>query len=285
MANVDYMERGEYTEFVALVLDESADIAKRDEMLYLILGKILRRRLERRFRPYSQQVSYTFDDTLQDFFLYLRGDAKDPYAVLRTINDESAFDAWILSTFRNYMSKKACRGVRSVNRSTSGIPDVMEDLNLEALKMNILPMIIAYCFQEFPPVQQFVFLRMVLTHLDKDRALPQRDVSMVLGMSHVYYRVLNNRVRDEVIKVKERLLDGELLHLDPPALEMQEELLSACRDWYDILAMYYDRVISTFSQAGEINALRYQHRNSSALPLHDSVSTDCLAVYAMQKQG
>lgn len=271
MANVDYMEREEYTGMVARVLDESADIARRDEALYLILNYILKSKLRRRFRPYAQQVSFTLDDVLQDYFLYLRGDIKAPYAVFQTINDISAFDAWILATFRNYVSKKACRGLRSVNRSTSNIMDMSDDTAQE--RLNILSTMIAYCYQEFPPVQRFVFLRMVLTYLHKERALPQKDVSEVLGISHVYYRVLNNRVRDVALAVKDRLIDGEQLYLDQSGLDLQNELSSGFQDWYDVLSAYYARAIDSLSQAQEINALRCQYRvDSSSMPLHDVVT-------------
>lgn len=271
MANVDYMEREEYTGMVAQVLDESADIARRDEALYLILNDILRPKLRRRFRPYAQQVSFTLDDVLQDYFLYLRGDIKAPYAVFQTINDVSAFDAWILATFRNYVSKKACRGLRSVNRSTSNIMDMSDDPAQE--RLNILSTMIAYCYQEFPPVQRFVFLRMVLTYLHKERALPQKDVSEVLGISHAYYMVLNNRVRDVALAVKDRLINGELLHLDQSGLDLQNELSSGFQDWYDVLSGYYARVIDGLSQAQEINALRYQYCvDSPSMPLHDVVT-------------
>lgn len=278
MANVDYMEREEYTGMVAQVLDESADIARRDEALYLILNDILKSKLRRRFRPYAQQVSFTLDDVLQDYFLYLRGDIKAPYAVFQTINDISAFDAWILATFRNYVSKKACRGLRSVNRSTSNIMDMSDDTTQE--RLNILSTMIAYCYQEFPPVQRFVFLRMVLTYLHKERALPQKDVSEVLGISHVYYRVLNNRVRDVALAVKDRLINGEQLYLYQSGLDLQNELSSGFQDWYDILSAYYARVIDSLSQAQEINALRYQYCiGSSGIPLHDKVDSRCFWGY------
>ena len=271
MANVDYMEREEYTGMVAQVLDESADIARRDEALYLILNDILKSKLRRRFRPYAQQVSFTLDDVLQDYFLYLRGDIKAPYAVFQTINDVSAFDAWILATFRNYVSKKACRGLRSVNRNSSNIMDMSDDPAQE--RLNILSTMVAYCYQEFPPVQRFVFLRMVLTYLHKERALPQKDVSEVLGISHVYYRVLNNRVRDVALAVKDRLINGEQLYLYQSGLDLQNELSSGFQDWYDVLSGYYARVIDGLSQAQEINALRYQYCvDSSSMPLHDVVT-------------
>ena len=64
----------------------------------------------------------------------------------------------------------------------------------------VLSAMIAYCYQELPLVQRFVFMRMILTYLDRNRALPQKDMALVLGLSHIYYRVLCNRVKSFAVK-------------------------------------------------------------------------------------
>lgn len=268
MANVEYMEREEYTGMVTLVMDDGADIAMRDEALYRMLNDILRPRLRRRFRTYAQQVSFTLDDALQDFFLYLRGDAKAPYAVFQTIKDVSAFDAWILTTFRNFVSKRACRGLRSVNRDTSNIVDISDDSTQE--RQFILSTMIAYCYQELPLVQRFVFLRLILTVLDRDRSLPQSDVAMVLNISHVYYRVMGNRVKSFMMHTKERLICGEELPLGPSALSMREALEHCSTSWYEVMEEYYSQTIGLFDQSEAINKLRISYgADSSGTVLHD----------------
>lgn len=255
------------SEKLALVMDESVDTGVRDEALYWLITNALRLRLKRRFRPYERRVPFTFDDALQEYFLYLRGDPRAPYSMLRGVTDPSAAGSWMLSTFRNFVSKKARYGVPIAGRDVSNIPETPDD---NALKMASLSVIIAYCYQELPKVQRFVFLRMMLTFLDRSRALPQRDIATVLGMSHVYYRVLNNRVSSVVAAVKRRLANDESLPLGPDAAELRHRLSADSGGWYDVLAAYYDLAVASFAQAGEINALRYQfYEDSPGLILHD----------------
>ena len=129
---------------------------------------------------------------------------------------------------------------------------------------------IAYCYQELPLVQRFVFMRMILTYLDRDRALPQKDVALVLGLSHIYYRVLCNRVKAFAMQVKGRILAGERLRLNMNALEMRNRLDADFSGWYDLLSFYYAETIAKFTQAEEINALRYSYATeSSDMMLHD----------------
>lgn len=71
----------EFAKNIALVLDEEADIEYRDNALYRVLTESLRMRLERRFRPYEKMAPFAFEDALQEFFLYLRGDENNAYSI------------------------------------------------------------------------------------------------------------------------------------------------------------------------------------------------------------
>ena len=113
-------------------------------------------------------------------------------------------------------------------------------------------------------------MRMILTYLDRDRALPQKDVALVLGLSHVYYRVLCNRVKAFALHVKGRILAGERLLLNMNALEMRNRLDADFGGWYDLLSFYYAETIAQFTQAEEINTLRYSYcTDSPGMLLHD----------------
>ena len=180
-------------EVVSLILDEEVDIESRDSALYRVLTESLRPRLLRRFRAYEKRAPFAFEDALQEFFLYLRGDANNAYSIFRELKDASAADAWLLTTFRNFVSKKSRYGVHAV---AMDIPDLSDcSVPPQDEQQKVLSTMIAYCYQELPLVQRFVFMRMILTYLDRDRALPQKDVALVLGVSHIYYRVLCNRVK------------------------------------------------------------------------------------------
>ena len=261
------MENVESAKLIALVLDGEVDIEARDNALYRVLTESLRPRLLRRFRSYEKRTPFAFEDALQEFFLYLRGDANNAYSIFRELKDASAADAWLITTFRNFVSKKSRYGVRAVAMDIPDLSDCSSRSQDEQQK--VLSTMIAYCYQELPLVQRFVFMRIILTYLDRDRALPQKDVALVLGLSHVYYRVLCNRVKAFALQVKGRILAGERLLLNMNALEMRNRLDADFGGWYDLLSFYYAETIAQFTQAEEINTLRYSYATDSDMVLHD----------------
>lgn len=265
---IDCMGNVEFAENIALVLDEEADIEYRDNALYRVLTESLRMRFERRFRPYEKMAPFAFEDALQEFFLYLRGDENNAYSIFKGLKDTSAAEVWLLATFRNFVSKKTRNGVRAVDVDVSNLSDRPNCQQDELEKT--LSIMIAYCYQELPLVQRFVFMRMILTYLDRDRALPQKDVALVLGLSHIYYRVLCNRVKSYAMQVKGRILDGEKLPLNTEALEMRNWLDADFSGWYSLLSLYYAETIDQFMQAEEINSLRHRYSTGSKdMILHD----------------
>ena len=258
----------DFAEMITLILDEEVDIESRDSALYRVLTESLRLRLLRRFRPYEKMAPFAFEDALQEFFLYLRGDANNAYSIFRELKDASAADAWLITTFRNFVSKKSRYGVHAVAMDIPDLSDCSAPLQDEQQK--VLSTMIAYCYQKLPLVQRFVFMRMILTYLDRDRALPQKDVAMVLGLSHIYYRVLCNRVKAFALQVKGRILAGERLPLNMNALEMKNRMDADFGGWYDLLSFYYAETIAQFTQAEQINDLRYSYcTDSSDMLLHD----------------
>ena len=262
------MENVESAEFIALVLNEEIDIESRDNDLYRVLTESLRPRLQRRFRAYEKRAPFAFEDALQEFFLYLRGDGNNAYSIFKELKDASAAGAWLITTFRNFVSKKSRYGVRAV---AVDIPDLSDcPSRPQDEQQKVLSIMIAYCYQELPLVQRFVFMRMILTYLDRDRALPQKDVALVLGLSHIYYRVLCNRVKAFAMQVKGHILAGERLPLNMNSLEMRNRLDADFSGWYDLLSFYYAETIDQFTQAEEINALRYSYATESpGMMLHD----------------
>lgn len=265
------MVRAECTEKLAVLLDENAGIEVRDCALYWLIACALRPGMERRFRPYEGRVPFTFEDSLQEYFLYLRGDGPEYYSVLRKLKDRSSADSWLLSTFRNFLSRQSRDSAQSGPTTRRDISNIASESDQETQRITMLSTIISYCYQELPLVQRFVLLRMILSALDKDRALPQKDVAMVLGISHVYYRVLGNRVKSFMMQAKERLLQGEDLHLDSSGLSFQKAMERNAGGWYDLIAEYYSKTIDLFAQSAAINALRCSYRTSpSASILHDT---------------
>lgn len=261
------MVNAESAKIIALILDQEVDIDSRDNALYKVLTETLRLRLQRRFRPYEKNAPFAFEDALQDFFLYLRGDDGNAFAIFRELKDASSADAWLIATFRNFVSKKSRYGVHAVAMDISNLSECHNGQQNEQQK--VLSTMIAYCYQELPLVQRFVFMRMILTYLERDRALPQKDVALVLGLSHIYYRVLCNRTKSFAMRVKGRILAGEKLLLNTKALEMRNRLDADFSGWYDLLLCFYDETINQFIQAEEINSLRYRYSSARGRMLHD----------------
>lgn len=266
------MVNAESAEIIALLLDEEKDIESRDNALYRVLTELLRPRLLRRFRQYEKKAPFAFEDALQEYFLYLRGDENNAYSIFRELKDASAADAWLITTFRNFVSKKSHYRVHAVNMDLSNLSDCPIWQQNEQQK--VLSTMIAYCYQVLPLVKRFVFMRMILTYLDRDRALPQKDVALVLGISHVYYRVLGNRVKNYAMQLKGRILAGETFPLNTEALEMRNRLDADFGGWYDLLSSYYTETIDQFAQAEEIYSLRYRYSSGPRdMMLHEVMWT------------
>ena len=75
------------------------------------------------------------------------------------------------------------------------------------------------------------------------------------------------------MRVKGRILAGERLLLNMNSLEMRSRLDADFGGWYDLLSSYYAETIAQFTQAEEINTLRYSYvTDSSDMLLHDGVT-------------
>lgn len=131
MLTTDYFAKVPTADFVGIILDGGK---RADEAMYYLLQHILHQPLRRRYELFQHHLLDSFDDVLDDFFLYLR-DGKDedgeidgdggnggcekkaepprqdrfPYPSLRRIRNREAFVQWMLRTFRNYLSVRATK--------------------------------------------------------------------------------------------------------------------------------------------------------------------------------
>lgn len=253
-------------------LDGRNDIAVRDEILYHVLTDRLSRGLRRRYDACSRRIDAAFEDVIQDFFLYLRGPWPDCYLIFDSLKDRTAAVSFLLKTFRNFLCRRAVSS-EGINRRPARIDNLPEEPGLGHERFEnrivILSTMIAYCHQTFPPIQCFIFLRTLLTMLDRDRALPDNEMAAGLGLTPVYYRVLNHRVKAAALKVRDMLLRGETICLDPVHESMREELEGDFCSWYRKLSAYYDSTLASLVQAGSIYAIRDHYRTDDGRTLHD----------------
>lgn len=82
-----------------------------DQAMYYLVHQRLNSRLKERFVVFKNRLLDDFDDIVDDFLLYLRDGNGDnpvePYRSFRRIQKKESFEAWMVSTFRNYLSLRA----------------------------------------------------------------------------------------------------------------------------------------------------------------------------------
>lgn len=260
-------------EFLDIVL---AGGERADEAMYYLL----RRRIDLRSRYEILQTRLLddFDDIVDDFFLYLR-DGKDgcdgyAYRSLRSINKRESFETWMLNTFRNYLTVRADREKRITLRASVESVDGKEPDSLltDEHKLAVASHLIAYAHQSFAPRDRFILMRILLTLLNRQQAMPNDRMAQALGMSAISYRVAVHRVKVNFAKIRARLLLGEEYPLDEAHLLMSQCINDDFTHLYPILFAYYCQSIESLSHADDVRQLRQEYLDTTGLALHDKES-------------
>ena len=140
-------------------------------------------------------------------------------------------------------------------------------------KLTIASQLIAYAHQVFYPRGRFIFLRSLLTMLNKQKALPNEEVAIALGMTHISYRVTLYRTKGNLARFRNRLLQGDHLHLDNRHQQMARQLNDDFTHLYPTLLTYYTETIDTLKCADAIRQLRQRHYEETGIMAHEP-STD-----------
>ena len=244
-------------------------IIKTDETIYRLLHQKLNWRLQRCYEVYQNHLTDEFDDIVDDFFLYLRdgrnGTDSEPYQSLRRIRNMEALGAWMIKTFRNYLSMRAAKNDH-YNNELDDSPSVLTD----ELKLSIASNLIAYTHQMMPPRSRFIFLRSLLTMLGKQQALPNEDMAQALGMTDVSYRVAVHRTKANLANYREQLLHGECFPLDEQHQAMAQQINDDFTNLYPILLHYYNQDLDALNCADAVNKLRQQHFEATGCMMHEA---------------
>ena len=271
-------------DFVDIILNDK-DIC--DEAMYYLLHQRLNRQLRERYDVYRHQLYDTFDDIIEDFFLYLRegetGTSRLPYQPLQRIKKKESFETWLLNTFRNYLNSRAeaedrisltsyndngFNGLDGFNSSDHTLHD-SHALLTDEQKLAVASQLIAYAHQVFYPRGRFIFLRSLLTMLNKQKALPTEEVAIALGMTHISYRVILHRMKHNLTKFHNRLQQGERLRLDDRHQQMAQRLNDDFTHLYPTLLAYYNETIDTLKCADAIRQLRQRHYEETGIMAHE----------------
>ena len=268
-------------DFVDIILHEGD---KSDEAMYFLLHQRLTHQLRERYEVCQQQLNDAFEDVLEDFFLYLRegenGMNRLPYQSLRRIKKKDSFETWLLSTFRNYLNNRATAEEKLFHSSNpSNIPDEAKETMLSNEQiLTSASQLIAYAHQVFYPRGRFIFLRSLLTMLNKQKALPNEKVAQALGMTDISYRVTVHRMKCNLSRFRQRLLLGERLRLDEEHQQIAHQIYDEFSHLYPILLTYYTQTIDTLKCADAIKRLRQEYYEATGLLAHEPEASCAVVV-------
>lgn len=189
---------------------------------------------------------------------------------MRTIVNKDAFEGWLLSTFRNYLANRSNEEEKSCGLNEYNLRAEEDSTSSQEQLINKAAQLIAYSHQVFLPRGRFIFLRSILTILNKNNALPDKEMAEALGMSYIHYRVTSHRMKKNVLNFRQRLYMGERLRLDDDHKVMATRIDDDFCSLYSTLIHYYNITLQQLKQEPEITALRQKHYNLTGLMLHES---------------
>ncbi len=253
-------------DFVDIILH---DAKRGDEAMYYLLHQRLSHQLRERYEAYLHQLYDDFEDVVEDFFLYLRESGRYPYQALRHIKNNDAFEKWLLTTFRNYLSNRAQAEEQLYRLSDNAFDDTTSSAITDEQKLQIASQLIAYAHQVFYPRGRFIFLRSLLTMLNKQKALPNEEMAKALGMTDISYRVTLHRMKCNLTKFRQRLLHGESLRLDEQHQQMAQHIYDDFDQLYPALMQLYNQTIGTLKCADDIKQLRQQYFEATGVVAHE----------------
>ena len=260
--------------FAGIQLPDFVDIILKgdDEAMYYLLHNRLNHQLQERYDAYQHHLYDNFEDVIDDFFLYLRESGRYPYQSLQRIKKKEAFETWLLNTFRNYISNRADAenqyNCTTIDDNTHSVFEVPSDITNEQ-KLAVVSQLIAYAHQVFYPRSRFIFLRSLLTILNKQRAVSNKEMAEALDMSDLAYRVAVYRIKKNVKHFRLTLLKGESLDLDAIHIKMSEQINRDFAHLYPTLFRYYLEAIETLKTSSVVKHLRQQYIDEQGHAVHE----------------
>lgn len=278
------------SQFVEVAIPDFVDIIleggeRGDEAMCYLLHQRLERQLRGRFEVYQHQLLDDFEDVVEDFFLYLRegksGWSKTPYQSLRRIRKKESFESWMLNTFRNYLTVRAETenqlASTSLQEENVSVTDKTSSLLTDERKLIVAANLIAYAHQTLYPRDRFIFLRTLLTILNKQQALPNGEMASALGMSVLAYRVCVHRLKGKLSYIRTCLLRNDMLPLDDLHRQMAQHINSDFTHLYPTIGRYYVLSIDDLKCANAVKRLRQEYYEATGQMLHESESVYSLA--------
>ena len=251
-----------------------------DEAMYWLLHERLKPQLREKFDAFREEILDDYEDVVEDFFLYLRegkdGDNNQPFKILFGVQHRDVFVAWIRSTFRNYLTNRAASETKlrefyvehtdEINACSDGHPLLQTERMIETFSH-----VLAYMLQVLQPRERFILLRWLLTILDKSKALPEKDISQAMGISHEAYRVIVYRIKAQMRHNLSLLQQGnQVLSCGSEYLSIASDINDHFSDLYNCLIAYYEETLLQLPNAEAVAELRLSRKEKSGGMVHDT---------------
>ena len=243
-----------------------------DEAMYYLLHDRLKFPLHERYEAYRNNFYDDYEDVIDDFFLYLRESGRYPFQSLQRIKKKESFETWLLNTFRNYLNNRVeteGRAISSQRNCEAHSLIAGEGSVGDEEKIRVVSQLIAYAHQVFYPRGRFIFLRSLLTMLNKQRAVPNKEMAEALDMSDLAYRVAVYRMKQNVKRFRERLIKGETLRLDDDHQDMADSINRDFIHLYPTLFRFYMECIDTLKTSSAVKHLRQQYLEERGFAVHE----------------
>ena len=247
------------------------------EAIYALLRHRLSHSLQHIYQNHGFGLNEDYEDTLDDFFLYLyegsSGQREKPFAILESLRNKEKFFAWTLGTYRNFLLNKAKdeKKRKMLLASVRSFAKEEEQQWSEETMILLLADAIAYADQQFPLRNRFVFYRMLLTFLNHQRAIPQEIMAEAMEMHPVSYRVCNKRMKDRLGEFILELEAGHRLELDSPHILMCDRMIEGFNQLYQLLMVFYDNTLMQLPTAEKIQSLRQEYSQGKGMTMHERV--------------
>ena len=192
----------------------------------------------------------------------------------KVLRNGGSFESWVLNTFRNYLSVRAAKEghITHMELPTESVADI--DANASVLtdeqKLSIASDLLAYAHQKLSLRDGFIFLRAMLTMLNKQKAMPNEEVAKALGMTDVSYRVTVHRMKCNLAQYRSDLLRGEHFQLDEKHQQMAKRIYDDFLHLYPTLLGYYCQAIDSLPCADAVKQLRQNHCLTTGDMMHEA---------------
>ena len=245
------------------------------EAVYFLIKDRLSLALTHIYELYGGGFQDEYEDTIDDFFLYLHDSSacneSRPFAILDSVREKKAFFSWVISTYRIFLLNKQREEARSLFVTRVFDADnIADEAHVDENTTSILATAIAYADQQLRTRNRFIFYRLILSLLDHSLAIPQEAMAEALNMHPVTYRVCTKRQKDRFLSYIKDLEDGIVLDLDEKHQMMRDNIVLCFDQLYEVLIDFYNQALTDLPGTDKVYSLRVRYSQGHNSMMHES---------------